>query len=126
MTVMAEKNNAVCSICGKGYYMCISCKDTMRLHPWKIYTDTSEHYKIFQIIRGYSTKVYDIKEAQEKLKNVDLSDLEEFNDNIKATIKKILEYKDESVTDTFSTKKSTSNKSKITKPQKTSMNSVIN
>lgn len=83
-------NNATCSICGKSYYICRSCKDKMKLNPWKLHTDTSEHYKIFQIVRGYSIGVYDAKEAKEKLGNVDLSDLEYFVPSVKNTINNIL------------------------------------
>lgn len=87
---MAEKINATCSICGKGYYKCLSCLTEIRATPWKQYTDTSEHYKIFQVIRGYNTNVYTKEEAKEKLQTIDLSDLNELRDNIKKTIKYIL------------------------------------
>ena len=87
---MAEKNNATCSICGKGYHVCLSCRDSMALSPWLVHTDTSAHYKIYQIIRGYSTKMYTKEEARERLKNVNLSDLNTFNKNIKDKIKDIM------------------------------------
>lgn len=87
---MSEQINAYCTICGSGYHMCLSCKDKMRMSPWKMYTDSAEHYKIHQIIHGYSTKVYTEDEVRDKLKNVDLSDLETFKPNIKAIIKDIL------------------------------------
>lgn len=87
---MAEVINATCSICGKGYYLCQSCNDFKTLYPYKLHTDTSEHYKVYQIIHGYSTKVYDKSEAKKKLQTIDLSDLDTFRDNIKAIIKDIL------------------------------------
>lgn len=87
---MAQENNATCAICGKGYYACLSCKSFMSLNPWKIHTDTPEHYKIYQIIHGYSTGIYDINEAKDKLQNVDLSDLEDLREHIKVLIKEIL------------------------------------
>lgn len=85
-----KENNAICSICGTPYHVCISCKDQIKLSPWKMHTDTAEHYKIYQIIHGYSTKVYNKREAKAKLKNVDLSDLENLRDNIKDIIKDIM------------------------------------
>lgn len=91
---MAEQNNTTCAICGKGYYLCISCK-SHQLTPWKIHTDTSEHYKIFQILRGVTIGVYTIAEAKKKLSNVDLSDMETFTDRIKERIQNILDYQDE-------------------------------
>jgi len=89
---MAEKNkmNAVCAICGREYYMCLSCEEHRKLNPWKRYTDTSEHYKIFQILHGVTIGVYDKEEAKSKLLTVDLSDKETFKDNILKKINDIL------------------------------------
>lgn len=92
---MSEQINAYCTVCGNGYHLCLSCKDKMKLQPWKMFTDTAEHYKIHQIIHGFSTKVYTKDEVRSKLKNVDLSDLETFKPNIKAIIKDVL--KEESI-----------------------------
>lgn len=97
---MAEQINATCSICGRGYHLCLSCKDNMKLHPWKIHTDTSEHYKIFQILRGFNTKVYTKEEAKSKLQKVDLSDLNNLRENIKDLINNIMSVeKQETVVD---------------------------
>lgn len=87
---MAEKNNAVCDICGKGYYVCLSCSDAMRLHPYKSFTDTAEHFKVFQVVKGFLTGVYTKDEAKEKFKNVNLEDMESFKPHIKKIIKNIL------------------------------------
>ena len=84
--------NATCSICGKKYHMCASCKDLMALQPWKIHTDTAEHYKIYQVLLGYNTKVYDIAEAKAKLLNIDLSDKDTYMTEIKEVIDKIMSY----------------------------------
>lgn len=92
--IMAE-NNAVCSICGKKYHVCLSCHDSIKVNPWKVFTDTSEHYKVFQVVRGLSTKVYTKEEAKDKLKNINLEDLESYMPNIKKVIKDVL--KEESV-----------------------------
>ena len=86
---MAE-NNAVCSICGKAYHLCLSCSDAMKLNPWKIYTDTQECFKVFQVVRGFSTGVYTKDEAKEKLQNVDLKDINSFRPHIKKIVKDIL------------------------------------
>ena len=87
---MAEKNNAVCSICGKGYHVCLSCADAMKVQPWKSFTDTSECFKVFQVVRGFSTGVYTKDEAKEKLQNVDLKDVDSFRPHIKKIVKDIL------------------------------------
>lgn len=87
---MVEKNNAVCSICGNPYHLCLSCKDSMKLHPWKVHCCSSECYKTFQILKGFNNKIYTKEEAKDKFKNVDLSNLENFIPHIKKIIKDIL------------------------------------
>lgn len=87
---MAEKNNANCSICGKGYHKCLSCKDQINAAPWKVHTCSAEHYKVYQIIRGLSTGVYDELEAKSRFENVDLSDMNTFRDNIKKVVKDVM------------------------------------
>jgi len=87
---MAAKNNATCSICGRPYHMCASCKDSMQVNPWKMFTDTSEHYKVFQVVKGFNTGVYTKDEAKIKFKNIDLSDKDSFRPHIKQIIDDIL------------------------------------
>lgn len=87
---MAEKNNAHCTICGKPYYVCMSCLDTMRLSPWKIHTDTAEHFKVSQVVHGVSTNVYTKDEAKMKLKNINLEDVDTFRPHIKKIVEDIL------------------------------------
>lgn len=87
---MAKKVNANCSICGKPYHQCLSCREEVRTKPWKAYTDTVECYKVFQIIHGYSTKVYTKEEAKEKLQSIDLSSLGDLRDNIQDVIDDIM------------------------------------
>lgn len=98
---MAEKNNAKCSICGNDYHMCLSCKDAMSAHPWKIHCCTSEHYKVFQIIRGLSTGVYTKDEVREKLQNVNLEDLNTFRPHIKKIIKDIIKDRKETIAESI-------------------------
>lgn len=96
---MAEKNNAVCDICGKEYYVCLSCSDAMKLHPFKSFTDTAEHFKIFQVVKGFLTGVYTKDEAKERLQNIDLKDSDSFKPHIKKILKDILK-EDKAVIDT--------------------------
>ena len=100
---MNEQNNATCSICGKQYHLCVSCKDEMMSTPWKVHTDTSEHFKVYQILHGYSTGVYTKEEAKVRFERVDLSDINSFRPNIKNIIKGILKENKKVVS--YSTKK---------------------
>jgi len=70
-----EKNNAICRICGKPYHKCISCKNKLALSPWTLYTDTAEHYQIFQTLRGVNIGVYTKAEAKKMLSGVSLKGL---------------------------------------------------
>lgn len=87
---MAEKNNAVCSICGNPYYLCMSCRDSIKVNPWKVHCDTATHYQIYQVIHGYNTNVYTKDEAKMKLKNINLDDMNTFRLHIQEIIKDIL------------------------------------
>ena len=87
---MGEQNNATCSICGNPYHLCLSCKDSMKLHPWKIHCCSPDCYKTFQVVKGYNTGVYTKEEFKSKLKNIDLSNLEHYKENIKVLIKDTL------------------------------------
>ena len=77
-----QENNAFCSICGKGYVMCLSCKEYARLHPYQLHTDTAEHYKIYQVLHGYTAGIYSKDDARDKLLHIDLSDLNSFREDI--------------------------------------------
>lgn len=87
---MSTKTNATCKICGKKYYACLSCADAMKVSPYKAYTDTPDCFKVYQVLRGYSTDVYTKVEAKEKLENIKLMDVESFRPHIKKIVKDIL------------------------------------
>ena len=87
---MAEKRNATCPICGKRYYKCLSCKEKMKSQPWKEYTCTSSHYQVYQVLRGYNFGIYTKEEAKSRLQNIDLSDLNSFQESKKKIIKEIM------------------------------------
>lgn len=90
---MAEKNNATCSICGGGYHVCHSCKDSIQLQPWKIHCCSADCFKTYQVVRGFSTGVYTKDEFKSKLKKINLSNLENYREHIKVLIKDALKEK---------------------------------
>ena len=77
-----KKYNATCAICGTPYHMCMSCGKDKGL-IWKRFCDTPEHYKIYQLVHGYTTGLYTKAEAKRKLKNIDTSDIDELRPNIR-------------------------------------------
>ena len=88
--VQMPENNAKCSICGSRYYACFSCKDKMNLHPWKAFCCSVDCYKVSQVVRGFSAGMYTKDEFKSRLKNVDLSNLDNYKEHIKALIKDAL------------------------------------
>lgn len=87
---MVLKNNAVCAICGKGYYVCPDTQRLRTLNPWKSVVDSVEHYKIYMTVYGY-TRTKDKAKAREELKNCDLDGLDTFIPAIKDVINEILQ-----------------------------------
>lgn len=94
---MSDTINAYCKICGKGYHMCLVCKDYARMHPWQADTENAEHFKIFQILKGHTTGLYTKAEARERLMQLDLSEKETFIDRVKTHIDEIVGYEPEAV-----------------------------
>lgn len=86
---MAKNNiNAYCSICGKGYHICNSCQEQKTLRPWRTITDTIEHYKIYMAIHSY-TLTKNKENAKQLLQRCDLSEIKNFNPEIKNVIREI-------------------------------------
>lgn len=86
---MADKANAQCAICGKDFTMKYHCNRNGSSEPWMAHCDTVEHYKIFEIVNGYTGGVYNASEAKTKLESVNLDDLEHLRPNIKSIIQEI-------------------------------------
>lgn len=86
---MADKANAQCAICGKDFTMKYHCNRNGSSEPWMAHCDTVEHYKIFEIVNGYTGGVYNASEAKTKLESVNLDDLEHLRPNIRSIIQEI-------------------------------------
>lgn len=98
---MAEELNATCSICRKRYHVCNTCKDMRTFQPWRTVTDTFNHYAIFLALSEY-TKTGDKKQAKERLKDCDLTGMEDFDPDVKKVLEDIL--KEEKVVEPKQTK----------------------
>lgn len=121
--IMTGKNNATCKICGTPYYMCLSCKEFRRLYPYKLHTDTAEHFKIYQILQGYFTKVYTKDDAKARLQNVDLSDIDTFKDYVRDNIQDIIK-EDKAVESSDDNRIDKSNKKATSKKKATATTDV--
>jgi hypothetical protein len=100
-----ENLNAKCSICGKPYHVCHSCLEQKSFKPWRVITDTVEHYKIYLVIHDYTNKTITKNEAKIELEKCNLSNLETFVPEIKSVITDIIKEDKKS-----STKKNVSKK----------------
>lgn len=86
---MAEQNNATCAICGKRYRVCNSCLEQKTFQPWRKVVDTSECFKIYSALHGY-TITGDKDAAREELQQCDLKHKDTFIPKIRADIDEIL------------------------------------
>lgn len=87
---MALENNAICSICGKPYHLCNTCKDQLSFKPWRSVVDTINHYKIYMAIAEYTNKHINKATAKEMLEKCDISDYKTFTPDIVKAIDLII------------------------------------
>lgn len=80
---------AKCKICNREYDVCNTCESQKKLRPWRTVVDSVEHYKIYLALHGYTISKDKVR-AKVALQNCDLSDLKNFNPEIKAVIKEIM------------------------------------
>lgn len=80
---------AKCKICNQEYEVCNTCESQKILRPWRTVVDSVEHYKIYLALHGYTISK-DKEQAKLALQNCNLSDLKNFNPEIKAAIKEIM------------------------------------
>lgn len=87
-----SKINHWCVICGKGYHACNTCNEARGVDLWQKFTDTSNHYRIYQIVRDYHNHIISLKKAHTLIMKCDLDGWEDFRPNVAKTISEILEY----------------------------------
>lgn len=85
-----EYLNATCSICGKRYHKCVTCKSEQAFFPWKSVADSANCWKIYYHLSNFTKGVCSVDETHKQLENCDLSELDSFQDHIKRKIKEIL------------------------------------
>lgn len=64
---------ATCLICRKPYKVCLSCKEKLKLKPWKTITDTEECWKIYFTLKQYNTGKITREQARENLNSIPFS-----------------------------------------------------
>lgn len=87
---MPKDLNATCSICGKGYHLCMTCNEVKSFTPWRSIVDTVNCYKIFLSIKDYTNKAKTKEIAKSELVRFDLSEVDDFVPEIRDVVKEIL------------------------------------
>jgi len=90
---MSKKNNKTCIICGKSYSYCPSCHRDANKPSWSILFDSENCKNIYKICTEYRDGEIDKAIAYEKIKECDLTRLEDIVDITRKQIEDILSYK---------------------------------
>lgn len=86
---MNKKENHWCIVCGKGYYSCDTCNEIKNFTPWRVLTDTIEHFTIYTILKDYNNGYISKEEAKELLEKCDLSEQDTFKESAKKVLSRI-------------------------------------
>lgn len=94
---MISKDNKKCIICGTTYSYCPNCGADRKKPSWYAIFDGENCNNIYEILTGYRDGVITIDEAYNKLKDCDLTKIndEGFNVGTRQKIQEILASKDE-------------------------------
>ena len=86
---MSEAKKATCSICGKKYDLCLSCRKELSVRPWKEVADTENCYKIYMCLLQFNNGYLSKEDAKKQLERINYNH-EELLDNVKENIKTII------------------------------------
>ena len=84
-----RKNNKTCILCGKVYTYCEHCKDFAHLPVWMNIFHEENCKKIFSIATEYNLGNISEDVAKDKLADCDLSNKDNFKQNVKDLIDKL-------------------------------------
>lgn len=80
-----------CRVCGNKYKVCSSCENVRKRTPWRVITDTAQHYQVWLAVNQYQSGLITKQEAQEVLKRSGVSkkDIKTFIPSVRALIQEI-------------------------------------
>ena len=67
---MGKSDISVCTVCGKPYKTCLSCKGLNITKPWRSITDTVNCYKIFLVLNQYNNHHITKEAAKRQLEEI--------------------------------------------------------
>lgn len=87
--VDSKKHERVCT-CGKIYKYCPSCSEYEHMEPWHLRWCSKNCMEIDTTLSNWGAHLITSKEAAEKLKTLDTSRMEYWNDNFKAAYNQVM------------------------------------
>ena len=89
--VDSKKHLRECAICKREYKYCNNCSEYDHMEPWHLRWCSSNCKDIDTVLSSWGSKEISSKEAAERLKKLDTSRMEFWNDNYRVAYNKIME-----------------------------------
>lgn len=86
---MGETKKATCSICGKQYDLCLSCRKELSIKPWKEVADTENCYKLYMCLLQFNNGHLSKDEAKKQVEKINYNP-EDLRDSVRENLNKIL------------------------------------
>lgn len=79
---MANRYKKICYLCGKEYQYCSSCRDFKTQPAWKNMFHSENCHKLFNLSTQFAQGYRTVEEAQEILSKCDLTDINNFRQDV--------------------------------------------
>ena len=89
--------NKTCIVCGGKYEYCTTCSKYDRYPTWMNQFDTENCKDLFMVATDYNAGELTLGEAKDRVKKLDISNIENYSAGVKNTIQEILTAKEDKV-----------------------------
>ena len=90
---MGRQNNRTCIICGKQYHYCPNCGEDAGKPTWYFVFDGQNCHDIYDVCTNYRDGKIDVAKAYELISNLDISEINSFQEATRAQINEIIKNK---------------------------------
>ena len=87
---MGRQNNRTCIICGKQYHYCPNCGEDAGKPTWYFVFDGQNCHDIYDVCTNYRDGKIDVAKAYELISNLDISEIDSFQEATRAQINEII------------------------------------
>lgn len=126
---MASRYKKICYLCGKEYQYCSNCRDFRTQPAWKNMFHDENCHKIFNLSTQFAQGSYTEEEARKILASCDLSDIDNFRQDVINQIKIIQNSKptviEEKVDKQVETKDETKDETKVSQKENVEAKDVL-